>query len=72
MIYVIDFGLVDDFTMVYDDADDFVPRRPHLVGTMRFTSVRGHEGRGAYTCSFYSDLSISKMCFNISSNIETF
>lgn len=28
-----------------------MPRRPYLVGTARYASIRGHEGQGTYTLS---------------------
>lgn len=47
-IYMTDFGVMNGFEKTRDDADESVPRHPQLIGTTRYASVRGHEGRGAY------------------------
>ncbi|KAM3414186.1 hypothetical protein BST61_g10845 [Cercospora zeina] len=45
IIYVTDFGLVNNFKGIRNNANDLVPRHPRLIGTTRFASVREHEGR---------------------------
>jgi serine/threonine protein kinase len=50
VVYMTDFGLAQDMSEYADVevAEDEVPRRPHLVGTTRYASVRAHEGRSGY------------------------
>jgi serine/threonine protein kinase len=46
VVYVTDFGLADERTMTNGAPDISVTQQPRLVGTARFASIRGHEGRG--------------------------
>ena len=45
IVYVTDFGLAVEMKNSDGDAEDDGPSRSHLVGTARFASIRGHEGR---------------------------
>lgn len=45
VVYITDFGLAE-YANTSDETQDITLGRPHLVGTARFASVRGHEGRG--------------------------
>lgn len=46
VIYVTDFGLVREYAAEVDEHQETVRARPHLIGTARFASVRGHLEQG--------------------------
>lgn len=46
IVYVTDFGLADDYAVLYTTAEEETPARSHLVGTARFASITGHQGKG--------------------------
>ena len=47
VVYITDFGLSRE-VMTLDEPAELPPKRPHLVGTTRFASIRGHSGQGKY------------------------
>ncbi|KAF2211406.1 hypothetical protein CERZMDRAFT_43817 [Cercospora zeae-maydis SCOH1-5] len=45
VIYVVDLGLMSRFASDCSTVDNYVSGTSRLVGTTRFASIRGHEGR---------------------------
>ncbi|TKA21987.1 hypothetical protein B0A50_08485 [Salinomyces thailandicus] len=47
VVYITDFGLADEHehTMAREDDESSITRQPRLLGTARYASIRGHEGR---------------------------
>jgi serine/threonine protein kinase len=44
VVYLVDFGIADEYTTQHELVDEKVPVRLRLVGTARFASIRGHRG----------------------------
>ncbi|KAK3700535.1 hypothetical protein LTR37_015936 [Vermiconidia calcicola] len=44
-VYVTDFGLSREYSTRTEETDDLPPKRPPLVGTTRYASIRGHLGQ---------------------------
>ena len=48
VVYLTDFGLSRE-VVTPDEVKELLPVRPHLVGTTRYASIRGHSGQGRYS-----------------------